>query len=80
MLKKKGITVSDYDRMFVEQHGVCAICEQPELTRRLSVDHNHATGKVRGLLCHRCNVAIGLFKENVDVLSSAIGYLAAQNS
>lgn len=80
MLKKKGITVDDYERMFADQHGVCAICEQPELTRRLSVDHNHESGAVRGLLCHRCNVAIGLFKENVEVMVNAIGYLTAQIS
>jgi hypothetical protein len=44
-----------YDRLLGEQGGVCAICGNPPKTRRLHIDHDHKTGKVRGLLCHRCN-------------------------
>ena len=53
-----GVTSADYDRMLAAQGGVCAICGSPPKTRRLHVDHDHATGKVRGLLCHRCNRAL----------------------
>src|SRR6266550_6831211 len=58
-LSKFGVDQSWYDQTFTEQHGVCAICEKPETTKqqgrvqRLSVDHDHKTGKPRGLLCAR---------------------------
>jgi hypothetical protein len=50
-----GITDQEYERLLGEQEGGCAICGNPPKTRRLHVDHNHRTGKVRGLLCFRCN-------------------------
>lgn len=50
-----GITADEYDRILVGQKGVCFICQRPPKTIRLSVDHDHATGWVRGLLCNRCN-------------------------
>jgi hypothetical protein len=54
-----GITLEDYDRMFSEQGGTCALCDKPCATgRRLAVDHCHATGAVRGLLCVKCNSAL----------------------
>lgn len=77
------ITQAEYDAMLIEQGGVCAICKQPETTRGgdrsgprkdkvrpLSVDHNHATGKVRALLCNRCNRLVGLAEMKIsnDVL------------
>ncbi len=52
--------------MFSEQGGVCKICAIPPGEQELSVDHNHKTGQVRGLLCHMCNVYVGLF-ENADL-------------
>ncbi len=62
--------------MFVAQNGVCAICSRLNLSgRRLAVDHDHATGKVRGLLCSRCNSAIGLARESLDVLKKTVLYL-----
>lgn len=73
-----GITIEEFDRMFALQSGVCAICHKPEkdnYKRRLSVDHDHNTGKVRGLLCHACNTAIGKFGDNPDRLESAARYL-----
>jgi len=79
--RKFGITLADYDAMYEAQDGKCAICETTELSGhgakhgRFSVDHDHATGEVRGLLCHHCNIGLGSFKDNVDFLAKAIKYL-----
>lgn len=73
--KTYNITLEDYKLMFTDQEGVCKICKKLEDKRMLSVDHNHQTGKVRGLLCHRCNTGIGLFMEDVFVLEESIRYL-----
>jgi hypothetical protein len=72
-----GITQDEYNQMFEKQEGCCAICNkhQSEVSRALSVDHNHSNGKVRGLLCHTCNSAIGKFYDNVSLLENAITYL-----
>lgn len=56
--KQLGLTIEDYDRMLAAQGGGCAICGTTPKTRRLDTDHDHATGAVRGLLCHRCNRAL----------------------
>lgn len=84
MLREKfGITESDYQRILESQNGVCAICKQPERRVRqgkllkLSVDHCHVTGKVRGLLCAVCNIGLGLMQDNPLFLTSAIEYLNA---
>jgi hypothetical protein len=53
-----GVTLQQYDDLLVEQGGGCAICKRPPKTRRLDTDHDHKTGRVRGLLCHRCNRAL----------------------
>lgn len=81
--KSYGLTPEQYDVMLVEQGGVCAICGKEEVSTRppfntvfkLSVDHDHETGKVRGLLCQKCNRAIGLMNDSVDLLKRAIYYL-----
>lgn len=83
MRSKYGISEEEYDALFQEQGGVCAICERPELVstirsegpRRLAIDHDHKTGKVRGLLCFRCNTMLGRLLDNVCVLNRAIEYL-----
>lgn len=80
VLKTFGITHEDYDRMFREQKGVCAICgnNKPDASGRrknLCVDHCHTTGRIRGLLCHSCNVTIGLMKESPLLLRKAAEYL-----
>ena len=67
-----GITIEQYDAMAAEQEGKCAICKAHQ---KLEVDHDHATGKVRGLLCGFCNKALGGFREDQAVLLQAIGYL-----
>lgn len=56
--KQLGVSDDDYARMLEAQGGVCAICGNPPKSRRLHVDHDHRTGKVRGLLCFRCNRAL----------------------
>lgn len=58
--------------MLAEQDGRCKICGQ---LKKLNVDHDHATGEVRGLLCHGCNVGIGFFRDSPELLRSAIDYL-----
>jgi len=71
-----GITLEQYDVMFERQAGVCAICGGiNENGCRLCVDHDHNTGEIRDLLCHRCNLLIGNVKENVAMLQSAISYI-----
>ena len=74
-MSKYNITLKDYDEMFDKQDGVCAICKLPEITRRLAVDHNHKTGKVRGLLCTGCNIALGHIKDNPERLENMKMYL-----
>lgn len=84
-LKKYGITFLEYQEMFNKQNGTCAICfkEEKAKTSRLinceslslAVDHCHTTGKVRGLLCMKCNRAIGLLEDSTDNLNNAIKYL-----
>jgi hypothetical protein len=66
---KFGITLSDYERMLSEQGGRCAICPTPHDTapwRSLQVDHCHATGKVRGLLCRTCNTGLGHYEKRAE--------------
>lgn len=74
-----GITLEDYDDMLLDQKGVCAICgtDDPKGKGRFHVDHCHTTGKVRGLLCHHCNVGLGHFEDNIERLLDAIEYLRA---
>ena len=76
-----NISLNDFNKLFQKQNGVCAICGKPELStnckgkiRNLSVDHNHKTGQVRGLLCGNCNTGFGSFQENISILKSAIKY------
>jgi hypothetical protein len=70
-----GITLEQYDKMVEDQDGVCAICNNINSNgRRLSVDHNHKTGKVRGLLCGGCNAKLGVI-ENKDFIKKAKQYL-----
>jgi hypothetical protein len=70
-----GITEADYEAMFVFQGGVCAICKRPPKKNRLSVDHDHKTGLVRGLLSHVCNRAISMLGHDQETLRLAIQYL-----
>ena len=76
LLKKFGINYDQYDQILRDQNNVCAICNRLDRNgRSLAVDHCHTTNKVRGLLCMDCNTALGLFKDNKDLLDSAKAYL-----
>lgn len=84
ILNKYGLTTESYNELLKKQNGVCAICKRPEaLKRSLSIDHDHrccpthkSCGKcIRGLLCFRCNQAIGLLNDDVFILESARLYL-----
>jgi hypothetical protein len=80
LLRKYGITLADYDAMYAEQGGECAICETVEtdvVKGRFHVDHCHETGKVRGLLCYHCNMVLGYAKDDTAALAAAINYLEA---
>lgn len=72
-----GITVDDYNKVFTEQNGKCAICgkHQSELKQSLHIDHCHKTDKTRGLLCKNCNLGIGFFNDDIENLQCAILYL-----
>lgn len=77
---KYGITIEDYDRMFNEQDGQCAICGTttpgwPSLFGTFCVDHDARTGAVRGLLCSTCNQGLGYFIDSPTLLEAAAGYL-----
>lgn len=83
LLRRFGLSIDDYNAMHVAQAGVCAVCQQMETaldsrTQRpiaLAVDHDHETGKVRGLLCSRCNRAIGYMQDNPKIMLAAAGYI-----
>lgn len=79
-----GITEAEYQALHDAQGGVCAICGQPETRRtrgphlrRLAVDHDHQTGKVRGLLCGDCNRGLGYFRDHPEILRQAVAYLSS---
>lgn len=77
-LKKFNISREDYEALLAKQDGVCDICKiaSPGKTRAsFSIDHDHKTGKIRGLLCSGCNTAIGLMYESKETLANAIKYL-----
>lgn len=81
-MKHYGISPEEYWELYDKQNGVCAICGNPEtrthkgVEAHLCVDHDHVTGKVRGLLCGPCNTGLGQFRDNSAYLASAIDYLA----
>jgi hypothetical protein len=72
------MTLEQWDAMFEAQQGSCAICgeHQDNLKRRLAVDHDHETGKIRALLCQHCNQGLGHFRDNPARLINAASYLS----
>lgn len=81
LLKNYQITLEKFREMFEEQKGVCKLCKSPGFALvkgqriLLVVDHCHVSGNVRGLLCHNCNRALGLFKDSIETLKNAVDYL-----
>ena len=85
--RKYGITLEQYDKLFAAQGGVCALCKRAETTKRrkkgegrerLAVDHCHDTGRVRGLLCFKCNTAIGSLGDTEEDAKRVVEYLSAE--
>lgn len=87
-LRRYGISESEYYDLLKKQDNKCAICSLPYFCRttkrlaesnefKLAVDHCHKTGKVRGLLCYQCNVGLGKFSDDLDLLRKAVQYLEA---
>lgn len=76
-LKYYGLTVKQYDSMLQQQNGCCAICGRywSAFKKRLHIDHDHMTNKVRGLLCTNCNTAIGLLNDNINLIMKSGIYL-----
>lgn len=74
--RRYGLAVGQYEQMLTEQGSVCLICRRPcPRGGELSVDHDHATGRVRGLLCQNCNSGLGMFQDDPALLGAAIDYL-----
>ena len=83
LLNKYGITLKQYNEMLDKQLHACAICKEPEYqtlrgkAKQLSVDHDHKTGQVRGLLCQRCNTTLGRYKDDPFVWINFVSYLGS---
>lgn len=86
--KNYDINLEQYDKILKEQNGVCAICHKPETERdgklgtpfSLAVDHDHNTGKIRELLCSRCNKMLGSVNDDTQLLKTMIEYLEKHNN
>ena len=77
---KYGLTIEEADALYVSQDGKCAICGAAEGDSRgfrMHIDHDHATGLARGILCNLCNAGLGSFRDDPALLTRAIAYLAA---
>jgi hypothetical protein len=84
--RRRGLTVEQLQALEIAQGSLCAICGQPETAlgahgkvKSLAVDHDHETGRIRGLLCNNCNRAIGLLGDSVELLLKAVEYLKGSN-
>ena len=78
-----GLELHEVEALFAQQGGICKICFRPIVLGGkggAKVDHDHATGKVRGILCSPCNTGLGQFRDNPIILQSAINYLTAAGS
>lgn len=76
--KTYGITIEEYEAILKKQGGVCAACSEFNVASnktRMPLDHCHVTGKIRGILCNRCNRGLGLLGEDINRLSGLIRYL-----
>jgi len=77
MRQRFNLTIDEYDKMLENQQGKCAICGggREKQKYKFAVDHCHATGKIRGILCTNCNAGLGFFKDNPQSLTNALTYL-----
>ncbi len=73
--KTYGITIDDYERILASQGGKCAICGGGTSKRHFAVDHNHGNGRIRGLLCARCNTGLARFMDKITNLRRAVRYM-----
>jgi hypothetical protein len=70
------MTAAEFEERLAQQNGVCEICKRTcSSGKRLAIDHNHSTGKIRGLLCGKCNCGLGMFLDSFELLESASRYL-----
>jgi alpha-amylase/alpha-mannosidase (GH57 family) len=70
-----GITIEEYEALFIQQGESCAICYNTSSATTWHLDHDHKSSKVRGILCHNCNLMIGHAKDNISTLKRAMAYL-----
>ena len=78
--KKYNLSPDEYQAMLSNQNGKCIICGRNHSEKPLAVDHDHVSGKVRGLLCRSCNAGLGIFKDSIPILLKAIEYLRSSMS
>lgn len=84
LLRRYGITSAQYRDLLTIQNNLCALCEQPEkvckdsdkIPQSLAVDHNHTTGEIRGLLCYRCNLTLGVIEKDLEFTNKILAYLS----
>ena len=74
-----GLSPADYDALLAKQDGVCPICGKPS-EETLCVDHCHATGTIRGLLCRKCNIALGCYEDDPATMITSLAYLGCRPS
>lgn len=80
LLWNYNLTLEEYNKMLEEQKGVCYICGGVNKNgKNLFVDHNHSNGHIRRLLCMKCNIVLGIFEENIQLIENAISYLEKYN-
>lgn len=77
LIKQYGIDLDIYNRMLNEQNHQCKICECVLINMQINVDHCHKTGKVRGILCSRCNLVLGHLKDDINIAKKLLNYLCA---
>ncbi len=74
------LTPKQHGQIYLDQNGCCALCDEPVAYEKINTDHDHDTGKVRGLLCHRCNMGLGFWGDSVKGFQRAIRYLEVGGS
>ena len=80
--RKYGISLDDYEQMSEDQDHACALCQEPEMVegRRMAIDHDHETGRIRGLLCFKCNTSLGRVCDTQAALERLVAYVGGGES